>query len=577
MNQKLSEKWIKASIIGTIWAASEIVLGSFLHNLKIPLSGNILTAIGLVILISISFTWTDKGLFWRAGLICSLMKTMSPSAVIFGPMIAIFAESVLLELFVRLSGRTLAGYILGAMAAMSWNLFQQIANYIIFYGSNIIEVYSNLLNLAQKQLHIQTSIVWLPIIILLVAYALFGLLAGVIGIMTGRKMLNNPASVIPLNRNKPAREFLQKSKDDFNYSVPWLFIDLVLIIGSFIFLNRTSWIVWSLAITGIIIIWSLRYKRALRQISKPKFWIFFVIITLLTAFVFTKAKTGEDILRQGLLTGFQMNFRAAVIIAGFSVLGTELYNPVIRSYFLRTSFKNLPLALELSAESLPEFIASIPDLKTLLKNPVSIFCQVISQADMKLTEIRKNSLQEQEIFIVTGSVGEGKTTFVKKLVEVFKQDGIKAVGILSERVMADSGTIGYDVSDIETEERKVFLRENGESGKDTIGRFAISPEGLAFGKSILASLVSPGNRIVVIDEIGLLELNGKGWSGSLNDLLEKQQNLILITVRDSFVGKVKEKWNLQKVTVFRIAETDYNKAASAISEQYHLMLQKGNI
>jgi nucleoside-triphosphatase THEP1 len=505
------------------------------------------------------------------------MKTMSPSAVIFGPMIAIFAESVLLELFVRLSGRTLAGYILGAMAAMSWNLFQQIANYIIFYGSNIIEVYSNLLNLAQKQLHIQTSIVWLPIIILLVAYALFGLLAGVIGIMTGRKMLNNPASVIPLNRNKPAGEFLQKSKDDFNYSVPWLFIDLVLIISSFIFLNRTSWIVWSLAIAGIIIIWSLRYKRALRQISKPKFWIFFVIITLLTAFVFTKAKTGEDILRQGLLTGFQMNFRAAVIIAGFSVLGTELYNPVIRSYFLRTSFKNLPLALELSAESLPEFIASIPDLKTLLKNPVSIFCQVISQADMKLTEIRKNSLQEQEIFIVTGSVGEGKTTFVKKLVEVFKQDGIKVGGILSERVMADSGTIGYDVSDIETEERKVFLRDNRESGKDTIGRFAISPEGLSFGKSILASLVSPGNRIVVIDEIGLLELNGRGWSGSLDDLLEKQQNLILITVRDSFIGKVKEKWNLQKVTVFRVVETDYNKAASAISEQYHLMLQKGNI
>ena len=49
----LSEKWIKASIIGTIWAASEIVLGSFLHNLKVPFSGNVLTANGLIILISI--------------------------------------------------------------------------------------------------------------------------------------------------------------------------------------------------------------------------------------------------------------------------------------------------------------------------------------------------------------------------------------------------------------------------------------------------------------------------------------------------------------------------------------------
>ena len=32
MNNKneFSEQWIKASIVGTIWAASEIVLGSFL-------------------------------------------------------------------------------------------------------------------------------------------------------------------------------------------------------------------------------------------------------------------------------------------------------------------------------------------------------------------------------------------------------------------------------------------------------------------------------------------------------------------------------------------------------------------
>ena len=87
-----------ASIIGTIWAASEIVLGSFLHNLKVPFSGNILTAIGIIILISVSYIWKEKGLFWRAGLICAIMKTMSPSAVIFGPMIAIFSEAMLLEI-----------------------------------------------------------------------------------------------------------------------------------------------------------------------------------------------------------------------------------------------------------------------------------------------------------------------------------------------------------------------------------------------------------------------------------------------------------------------------------------------
>jgi len=194
MTQKayLNEKWIKASILGTIWASSEIVLGSFLHNLRVPFSGNILTAIALVILISASYKWKENGLFWRAGIICALLKTMSPSAVIFGPMIAIFSESVLLELSTRLLGRTIAGYILGSALAMSWNLFQKIFNFIIFYGYNIVEVYTNLMKYAEKQLYLKFDAVWAPIVLLLVLYALFGVVSAIIGIRTGKKIVSNP-------------------------------------------------------------------------------------------------------------------------------------------------------------------------------------------------------------------------------------------------------------------------------------------------------------------------------------------------------------------------------------------------
>jgi nucleoside-triphosphatase THEP1 len=573
MGYKLNEKWIKASIIGTIWAASEIVLGSFLHNLRVPFSGNILTAIGLVILISISYTWTEKGLFWRAGLICALMKTFSPSAVIFGPMIAIFSEALLLEFSVRLLGRTIAGYLIGAMLAMSWNLFQKIANYIIYYGANIIDVYNNLLKLAQKQLSIQTDIVWLPIIILLIIFALFGLFAGVIGIIVGRKMLKQPVSDFTGIPKKPIKEIPRNSENKFNYSIVWLFADVALIICSFILLNYTSWIVWSMAITGIIIIWSLRYKRALRQLSKPKFWIFFVLITLITAFAFTKAQTGENLLQQGLLTGFQMNFRAAIIIVGFSVLGTELYNPLVRNFFSKTSFKNLPLALELSVESLPSFIANIPDFKTLIRNPVSIFYQVISQADKRLSEIKKKNMSTQKIFIISGLVGEGKTTYTKKLIDFFRRNGINVGGIISERVINNSQTIGYDLVNIETGEKEVFLRQKEESGNETIGRFTICPKGLAMGNTVLNSMILQGNRIVIIDEVGLLELRNKGWSNCINYLVAKSENHILITVRDTYVNEVKNKWNLKEAITFNIREINFQNAGLSIIE--HINSQSG--
>ena len=266
------------------------------------------------------------------------------------------------------------------------------------------------------------------------------------------------------------------------------------------------------------------------------------------------------------MTGLQMNFRAAVIIVGFSVLGTELYNPAVRDFFGKTSFKNLPLAMELSVESLPLFITNIPDFKTLVKNPVSIFYQVISQANVRLSEIKKKITVSNKVYIITGSVREGKTTFAKNLIEFFMKNNISPGGIISERVMTDSRTTGYDLVNIETGEKTIFLRENEECGSEKIGKFTICPDGLTVGRAVLHSLAMKGNHIVIIDEVGFLELQEKGWAESVRNLLQKKSNHILLTVRDKFVNDVKIKFNIQEATIFNISETDYQDAGRLILE-----------
>lgn len=556
MSYRLSEKWIKASIAGTIWAASEIVLGSFLHNLKIPFSGNVLTAIGLIILISISYKWTEKGIFWRAGIICALLKTMSPSAVIFGPMIAIFIESVLLEISVRLMPWKIAGFLVGSMLAMSWNLLQKILNYIIFYGTNIVDIYTNIIKLAQDQLNIRSNITWAPVIIMLVIYALFGVFSGFTGIHVGRLLVKDDIPEIRPGKKRTVKNVVPVRGSDFKYSIIWLISDIALIIVAFILLNEASWIIWSSVVIFVIIIWSMRYKRALKQISKPKFWIFFVIITALTAFFFTSGESGKDILKQGLLIGLQMNFRAAIIIAGFSVLGTELYNPLIRKFFLKTSFKDLPLAMELSTGSLPTFIAYIPDLKSLIRNPVAVFHGVISEAENRLDEIKNVFLNPGNIYLVSGEIGEGKTTFLKIIAGYLTGKNIKVGGILSERVMKDGKTTGYDILNLNDGKRESFLRMNGDPGSETAGRFKINQQGLFLGREALRSCYTDNFKIVIIDEVGFLELNGKGWAEELPGLLSRNDRQILIAVRDRFIGEIQQKWKLDTASVIEVSQHD---------------------
>jgi iron complex transport system ATP-binding protein len=321
--------------------------------------------------------------------------------------------------------------------------------------------------------------------------------------------------------------------------------------------------VWSVVITIIVIIWSVRYKRALKQLSKPKFWILFVVITLLTAFVFTKAQPGENALIKGLMTGVQMNFRAILIIIGFSVLGAELYNPVIRNFFSRTSFRNLPLALELSAESLPLFIASIPDFKSLVRNPVSVFYQVIAHADRRLDEIKGKGVAKKKVFIITGPKAGGKTTFTERFIEQLKINKINIAGILSKRVIEGSETTGYDLMNIQTGNTLEFLRQAGAGQEGNIGRFMINESGLNDGREILNSLAQKESKLVIIDEVGLLELSNDGWAECIN-LLMKSQNHILMAVRDKFVEEVIKKWNLDEAIIINIEQIDSKEAANVI-------------
>ena len=218
----ISDKWIKASIIGTIWAAAEIVLGSFLHNLRVPFSGNVLTAIALVILISVSHKWREHGLYWRAGLICALMKAMSPSAIIFGPMIAIIAESLLLEASVRLFGRTFIGFIIGSMLAMSWNLFQKILNLVIFYGGKLVDLYSSLTDYAARELNLKFDTFWAPLYCCWLLFMQFLELPQLLSVSEqARRIISRPAEAV-LQGQACSKTSRNQQRQPFNYSLAWL-------------------------------------------------------------------------------------------------------------------------------------------------------------------------------------------------------------------------------------------------------------------------------------------------------------------------------------------------------------------
>jgi len=182
MDKRLSLVWQKAAIVGSLWGAFEIVAGSFIHNLALPLlAGTILSFTGVLIAIAFQSRWRTPGLLWRAGLICALLKSVSPSAIILTPMLGITLEGFLLEVGTLLFGINITGFIVGGGFAVISVLLFKVVRLLLVYGQGVIDAYSSVYKLSITQLKLNSdSNAWWPILAIALVYFIIGSIAAIL-------------------------------------------------------------------------------------------------------------------------------------------------------------------------------------------------------------------------------------------------------------------------------------------------------------------------------------------------------------------------------------------------------------
>ncbi len=142
-------------------------------------------------------------------------------------------------------------------------------------------------------------------------------------------------------------------------------------------------------------------------------------------------------------------------------------------------------------------------------------------------------------YIISEERNRGKTTAALKLVE----KGIIKKGIIS---LSNSDKSEYYACNIETGEKRILLKE-GDCNNIILPRFYIDNASFDWANKYLSSIE---NGVVLIDEIGRLELNNAGFSSALISLLKKDVTLYL-TVRTSFLPEVVEMFKIKDYKVLR--------------------------
>jgi len=198
-------------------------------------------------------------------------------------------------------------------------------------------------------------------------------------------------------------------------------------------------------------------------------------------------------------------------------------------------------------------VSAIPDFKTALRNPVRVFYSVILNADNRLQQVKSQVKVIPGIYLVSGKIADGKTSFVKQVAACLKEKQISVGGIISEKVFENDILLGYDIVDVSNGERKAFLRAESCSDCMKIGKYAIFEEGFEFGRKIITKALAE-NKFVIIDEAGKLELDGTGWSEILVQLNNFPVTTFLITVRDINVKDIIEIFDFKNPVVIDVKE-----------------------
>jgi nucleoside-triphosphatase THEP1 len=556
--------WLKAAVVGSLWGASEIVLGSFLHNLRIPFSSNLLTAIGILLMIAGHRLWPQRGLIWRAGIICAALKTLSPSHAIFGPMIAISAQALLMQGAVVLGGRNPAAYLAGGGLAMSWNLVQRILTALIVYGASMVDLYQRTVDYLFVNTGLSFPGYWTPLWVLASLFFAGGMLAAVLGIMVSRS--TKKTNPIAWDSLSPSGLRQKHEADIPSHSSTWTpLLILAILISALLLLQKLSALPSILMVTSLLTIAAWYDRTLLRGVlQKPGFWIGLFILALLSGLLLGKEPSQHWLSVEGLQTGMNMGLRALVVITGFRALGRELRNPALTRWFRQRNLGNFLMASRIAFQTTPLLLEILPKRESW-KRPGDALQQLAGNLEPAL-EYMKSRQPQPGVVILTGGRGSGKTTTVLNLAQRLREEGHSIAGIAAPAVMLEGKRTGYLIRDLSTGQEVPYATRTGESHQDNPIPFSFLEDGHDFGIQVLKRPAALKSDLLIVDEAGPLELKGKGWAEPLRDLLSRRIGPTLLVVRPSLIDSITSLWALGDPVMLEVEEMPEEEILGKIRE-----------
>ncbi|MBM4467484.1 MAG: DUF2478 domain-containing protein [Chloroflexi bacterium] len=171
--------------------------------------------------------------------------------------------------------------------------------------------------------------------------------------------------------------------------------------------------------------------------------------------------------------------------------------------------------------------------------------------------------------LLTGKRQVGKTTVCKHVAELARERGYDPAGVLTPALLDEDGLpVAYHVLMVSDGEQRLLARADGDLGGPRTSRYSFDADVFSWVMGKLRGAISQGCDLLIVDEIGPLELEqGKGLAPILSDLSASGLPPLLLVVRPELIERLQRRLPSIPFRTFTVTQQNRQTLPDAIVKE----------
>ena len=170
--------------------------------------------------------------------------------------------------------------------------------------------------------------------------------------------------------------------------------------------------------------------------------------------------------------------------------------------------------------------------------------------------------------VITGGIQSGKSSLAWRLMEELRQLSIPMAGFIAKATWKGNQRQGFNLFDLKTETMTPLAKWMTWEGEHASRMpYTFLQEGVNAGQQALKFENCKHAKVIMVDELGKMELKGKGWASFIPPLLKLENTIHIWVIREALVSSICRIWPFDRTDIIQVHEANALEKLVALCTQ----------